>query len=250
MALPGVTTALVAAAQAGDADAMWQLVSAHDPIIRRIIQQVAPGLTADRAEDLLQEGRAELIHRIRQYDPSASAAQLQTYAYPHIRRVIAGANTASGMAVTADPTVIMRVRRALADYDGNPELALLALQARHGGRFTRETMVAAMEACRDSASWDAPIGSGDEGLTIADVTAGPGFVTDPAERRSLARYLLTVMTPRQSYAMAAHHGVGMQPATDSEVADHLRMKRVGVRQLRSAGAERARKHSYDSGIAA
>jgi DNA-directed RNA polymerase sigma subunit (sigma70/sigma32) len=248
MAQPTITDALVIAAQGGDADAMWSIVTATDPIILGMVRQVAPGATPEDREDLVQEGRAELIIRVRSYDPSVAAAHLQTYVYPHIRRSIAEEWARRSTGLTADPTTLLRVRRALTQHDGNREAALLSLHARYG--IARDA-VAAMEAMAGTEQLDAPVPGldGDSGTTLADTLPEPAAAIDvQAYNRHLAAHLLTVIPSRQSYTLSAYHGVGMMAAGDDAVALDLRTSKARVRQLRAQGVHNARTYATDNGL--
>lgn len=252
MALPGITDETILAAQGGDADAMWTVVAAHDPILWQIIHQVAPRASKDDADDLLQEGRAELITRLRRYDSTTSAAQLQTYAYPYVRRAIVDARVRATVGLTVEPSAVIRVRKALADYEGNQEAAFLAVQARHG--MERTTFTAVVEALAPMERLDQPINhtSGDgSNQTLADrIPDESASFTETAERASLASHLLSVIAPRQSYALAAFHGVGMMQTPDEDVAAHLQTAKSRVRMLRHDGARSARSYADRCGIAA
>lgn len=254
MALPAVTDELIAAAQCGDSDAMWTVVSAHDPIIKRLIRQTAPSASTDDADDLLQEGRAELISRIRSYDSAGTSAQLQTYAYTHVRRAIAEAHMRATTGLTVEPSALLRVRKALADYDGNREAAFLAVSARHG--MERETFTAVMDIMTMlTVSFESSEGRSGErrvsALTLAEVITDPAAdFTATTDRAALAHHLLSVVAPRQSYALAAFHGVGMMQTPDEDVAAHLQTPKHRVRQLRGDGVRSARSYADRCGIAA
>lgn len=254
-----VTDEDITAAQAGDADAMWRVVSAHDSVIRGVIRRAAPGATAEQAEDLLQEGRAVLITHVRSYDSSQSATQLHTYAHQAMSRVITEEWIRMTTGLTVDPSTIRRVRKALADWEGNREAALLSLHARYG--IERGTALAAMEASAPMEWLDAPVTAARSSSTASD-GLGCGYslaeslsdtsadFTEPAERRALAHHLLKQVAPRQSYALAAFHGVGMMSAPDADVAAHLETPAHRVRQLRRDGALSARRYADRNGLAA
>lgn len=246
-----VTDEDVLSAQSGDADAMWRVVSAHDNLLRGMARHVAPAATSNQVDDLLQEGRAALIARIRSYDSSQSAAQLQTYAHSTVRRAIAEEWIRMSTGLSVDPTTIIRVRQALAQYEGNREAAILSLYARYG--IDRGAAFAALEALVGMESLDTPYksyGSGDN-ETIGDRIPDPaGDFTETADRRDLAHHLLKQVAPRQSYALAAYHGVGMSPVPDADVAAHLETPAHRVRQLRSDGARNARDYAEQHAIAA
>ncbi|CAM5401014.1 hypothetical protein SMICM304S_09581 [Streptomyces microflavus] len=64
MATP-VDTSTILAAQAGDSDAMWTVLEAHEPLLKSLVRTVAPTANAEDAEDLLQEARVALMEKLR-----------------------------------------------------------------------------------------------------------------------------------------------------------------------------------------
>ena len=118
-----VTDEQIHAAQAGDNEAMWEIVQAVDPMLKGMIRTVAPGASAEDAEDHLQEARAVLIQHVRDYDSSSSAAQLTSFVYRAARRAIAEADVMSKTPLSIDPTAAIRVRRALWECGGAVEQA-------------------------------------------------------------------------------------------------------------------------------
>ncbi|MFF4478731.1 sigma-70 family RNA polymerase sigma factor [Streptomyces sp. NPDC001520] len=247
-----VTDELILAAQAGDSDAMWQIVSAHDSLIHGIVRAVAPGAKREAAEDLIQEGRAVLVQRIREYDSTSSAAKLHSYAYPTIRRAVAEAWVRMATGLTIDAGTALRVKRALVDYDGNREAAYLAMHARFG--TSREVFMATVDALGGVEWLDAPVGRDDgdsQALTLADTIADPtADVTDPTERRELARWLLNQIATRQSYALRSFYGIEMERTPDADVAAHLRTTPAAVRRLRTNGVRSAQSVAQRHSLAA
>lgn len=245
MMTPTFTDETVAAAQAGDSDAMWEIVSAHEALFSALVHQIAPKPTREQREDLLQEARAVLVERIRDYTAESSTASLTTYLYRTLRGAVTEAWIRMSTGLTVETSTIVRVRRALAEAGGNTELACLTLNARH--RLDRATFLAAIDAMGTIDSLDTPVsskhgsGDGNNELTLADVIADPTTdVTDPTERRELAAWLLSQIESRQSYALRSYHGVGMEQAEDTVVAFHLRVEPANVRKLRSRGIDAAR----------
>jgi RNA polymerase primary sigma factor len=255
MTTVAISDDLISAAQAGSSDDMWEIVSRCDAMLAGIVRQVAPGAGREDAEDLLQEARAALIERVRSYDSTSSAAALQTYVYTSVRRAVAESWVRARTGLTIEPSTVLRVRKALVDYDGNSEAAFLAVQVRH--QISRETFMAVMEALSDPESWDAHVriagraSHAHQELTLADVVADPeADVTDPVERRELAHWLLRRIDPRQSYTLRSYYGVGMEKAEDADVADHLRVSPALVRKLRSRGIAACRQEASRHDLAA
>lgn len=240
-----VTDEQIKSAQSGDADAMWQIVSAFDGMLKGVIRSVAPSASAEDAEDYLQEARAVLIQHIRDYDSSSSSAQLSTYVYRAARRAIAEADVMNHSALTIDPTQALRVRRALAENGGDVEAAWATFRDadQPTKRMSRELFLAMLEALAGTERLDAPVG-GDEGdgLTLTDVIADPSSeVSDTAERRELARWLMDRIPQRQSLALRTFYGVGMTRQDDAETCADMGIKAAALRKLRSNGLTSARR---------
>lgn len=251
-----VTDEQIKSAQAGDDMAMWEIVQAFDPLFSSMIRTVAPGATADAAEDLLQEARAVLIQRVRSYDSDASSASLTSFVYQAARRCIAEENIRQSSTLTVDPTTVLRVRRALWHAKGNVEEAweTLSTCSNAAGRMERERFMSAMEALATVERLDAPAGGQDadgSDLTLSDVIPDPaGHVAGSVERRDLARWLLTQIPPRQGYALRAFYGICMSRQDDAETAGELSVKPVTLRGLRTSGITSARKVADAHGLSA
>ncbi|GAA1064729.1 sigma factor [Streptomyces asiaticus] len=245
-----VTVDMIAAAQDGDSDAMWQIVSAHDAVIAGIIRSVARDASRDDVADLTQEARASLVQHIRSYDTSADTA-LSTYAYRAMRRAVEEEWIRMRSGLSVDATTVLRVKRCLGEHAGNAEAAALLAHARYD--ISRERFFAVLEAIQGMESLDAPVPgmSGEEGVTRAETIPDPASdFTDPTERRELAHWLLDQIASRQSYALRAFYGIRMERATDDEVAAHLQTTRRAIPQLRDVGKKSARRLATAHGLAA
>ncbi|MET7939690.1 sigma factor [Streptomyces sp. NPDC005302] len=243
-----VTDEQIHAAQAGDSDAMWAIVQRVDPMLKSIIRSTIPAASTEDAEDYLQEARAVLIQHVRDYDSSSSAAQLTSYVYRAVRRAVMEADIMTKSPLTLDPTAAIRVRRALWECGGDMEKAWATFRdaASPTKRMTRELFIAMVEALAGTESLDAPANTGSgqethETLTLADVIADKdATVTDPLERRDLARWLMTQIPQRQSLALRAFFGVGMERRPDQDVCADLEVNGAALRRLRSRGTSSAR----------
>jgi RNA polymerase primary sigma factor len=246
-----VTDELIAAAQGGDNDAMWQIVSSYEGVLRDAVRSVAPSANQEDVEDLLQEARAILIQHVRSYDTSASAAQLGTYAHLAIRRGIAKAWVEATTPLTVDSSTALTVKRALWQTQGDIEGAWMIVGTHEDSRrrLSRELFIATVEALADVQCLDAP--TGDDGMTLSEtIPDADSDFTDPTERRELARYLLREIPQRQSYALRAFYGIGMTQTPDHDVAADLELKLVALRQLRSRGLKSAQKVASSQALAA
>lgn len=252
-----VTDAQITAAQGGDSDAMWEIVQALDPMMKSIIRSAVPRATADDADDLLQEARAVLIQHVRDYSSEASSGALTSYVYRAARRAVQETHISMTSALTVDPDAVLHVRRALWEADGDMEKAFRILSddvANPRKRMSRERFMAVVDALAASDSLDAPA-SGEDGdgasLTLADVIADPSSqVTDPVERRDLARWLMTQIPQRQSLALRAFYGVTMSRTPDADICADLEVNAVALRRLRSRGVVSARTVATAHGLAA
>ncbi|MFF1625615.1 hypothetical protein [Streptomyces sp. NPDC058272] len=242
-----VTDAQVSAAQAGDGDAMWEIVQAFDPMMKSIIRSAAPRAFADDMEDLLQEARAVLIQHVRDYDSSGDSAALTSFVYRAVRRTVQETHISMTTTLAVDPTTAIRVKRALWEAQGDIGKALESINsgAREDHRMSRERFMGTLEALASTDSLDAPAGGEDgdgSGLTLSDVIADPSAtLTDSIERRDYARWLMTQIPARQAFALRAFYGVNMTAMPDAEAASDLGIKPVALRQLRKNGAVSARK---------
>ncbi|MER5501328.1 sigma-70 family RNA polymerase sigma factor [Streptomyces sp. NPDC002561] len=243
-----VTTEQIRAAQAGDQAAMWEIVTAYEPIMGRIIRGVAPGATRDQRDDLIQEARAVLLQHIHSYDSDSSAASLATYAYTAIRRAVAEEWLGASTTVSVDRSAALRVRRALWDTEGDVEGAwmIVSSDVDPRRRMSREAFVSVCEALADATSFDAPVdvrhGSGIDGhVTLADTIPDTSAdFTSVTERRDLARWLMTQIPQRQSLALRAFYGVGMMQQPEAETAAEMGTTRKNLEVLRSRGKKTAR----------
>ncbi|MEU3986128.1 hypothetical protein AB0F77_39730 [Streptomyces sp. NPDC026672] len=252
-----VTDETITAAQAGDSDAMWQVVQSFDPMFSGMIRSVAPGASREDAEDLLQEARAVLIQHVRDYNSSASSAKLTSFVFQAARRRIQEENVRSTMALSADPTTVLRVRRALWQADGDVEGAWMIVSTCPNvkSRMERERFTAVIEALAGTESLEAPVdginGGAGESLTLAETLADPSSeITDTTERRDLARWLLTQINQRQSFALRAFYGVQMTRQEDTQTCADLGISRGRLTGMRREGVISARRVADAHDVAA
>jgi RNA polymerase primary sigma factor len=242
-----VTDAQISAAQGGNRDAMWEIVEAFDPMLLSIIRSAAPRADAADVEDLLQEARAVLIQHVRDYNSDASSAALTSFVYKTVRRTVQEVHVSMTTALAVDPTTLLEIRRALWAAGGRIEEAwsIIAAEPNDKRRMSRERFTAGVEAMVSTDSLDAPAGGDDAdgpGLTLSDVIADPtAALSDSAERRDYARWLLTQISPRQCLALRAFYGIGMTAMPDVDAADSMGVKPAALRRLRTDGYASARR---------
>ncbi|GAA3018754.1 sigma-70 family RNA polymerase sigma factor [Streptomyces fulvorobeus] len=244
-----VTAEQIQAAQDGDADAMWQIVSAYEPILKSVIRSVAPAANQEDAEDLLQEARVVLIQHIREYRTEASSAQLHSFAFRAVRRAVAEEWLRSTTSLSVDPSAALTVKRVLWEEEGDVDRAFTTVSADADPRrrMSREAFVSVCEALASPIRLDTPQENvrgavpEDGNMTMADrIPDTLSSFTDSTERRDLARYLLNEIPQRRAYALKAYYGINMQALTDAEVSTDMQVTAKAVRDLRSKGLESAR----------
>ncbi|WP_369147099.1 RNA polymerase sigma factor [Streptomyces sp. R44] len=249
-----VTDTLITAAQGGDRDAMWQIVSAYEGVLVSTVRAVASTATPDQFDDLLQEARAILIQHVHAFEVKTTSAQLSTFAHRAVRRGVATEWVKMTTGLTIEPSAALAVRRALHQTEGDVEGAWMIVGSDHDPRrrMSRETFVAILEALEGTDSLDAPAG-GDEdgGVTVGDALPDPeGDFTTDAQRRTLARFLLGQIANRQAFALRAFYGIGMSQMADQEAALDMGVSTIRVRTLRADGIKSARRVANVHGIAA
>lgn len=253
-----VTADQIHAAQGGDSDAMWYVLSAYEPQLRSIIRTVT-GSSANQedVEDLLQDARVALMETVRDYDTeSAAGADLSSYAHRAVRRVVADGWLSSRTSLSVEPSAGHRVKYALWAHGGDVEAAWTSVSTDPDARrrLSRETFVSVCEALMETVALDAPQ-DGTDGATLGENIPDTSMdVTAPVTARDTARYLLGKIMPRQSYALRAFYGINMTKMPDDQVRDELGLSGRGsaaaLRQLRQRGIYSARSVARRQGLAA
>ncbi|MFJ9694899.1 helix-turn-helix domain-containing protein [Kitasatospora sp. NPDC101183] len=240
-----ITTETIQSAQAGDSDAMWEILTGVEPMMLRIIATVTSGqASANDRDDLLQEARAAMITRVHAYDTTGPAS-LQTRAYREVHGAVARAWVSARSTVTPEPEVALRVRRALGEAEGDVEVAARRLSELPADRrVSRSRFMAALEALTPAIDLEAQVNSGNgRTLTLAEVlpdTHGEDLA-EQAARRDLAVRALASVTPRRELVLRASYGVGMPPMEDAEIGGHLGgVAPARVRRIRWDGIQQAR----------
>ncbi|MEU0860657.1 hypothetical protein ABZ352_35620 [Streptomyces griseofuscus] len=249
MADVSITNEQIRAAQGGDQDAMWEIVSSFDGMLKGIINTLAPRATYEQREDHLQDGRAVLLQMIHDYDSTVDVDSVtgRFIAYVHraLRRTIAEADVSASTVLSIDSTGALRVKRALWDAGGDVDKAWESFRDAESAtkRMSREAFIAMVAALDPTESLDAPIGGDDsEALTLSDIIADPeDDAATTTERRDYARWLMTQIPQRQSFALRAYYGVNMTALPDAEAASKLQVATSRLRRLRFDGCASARK---------
>lgn len=250
---------LIDSAKAGDPEAMWEIIHQHEPMLRSIVDIVASGnASRDDREDLLQEARCVLIERVMSFDTDG-AAELRTVAYRRVYGKVAEAWASMRPGLTVEPQAEVRVRRALAQADGDRDTAFALTNEGKALKqiMLRSTFDAVAEALYGAVSLDAPSrAAGDDdgegssiGEQIPDTANERQAVSH--EAREQARWILDNIAERQALALRGFYGIGMPQTEDAQMAamlGHVTLARV--RTLRADGIRSARTLCSAHGLAA
>lgn len=249
MPMPEITTDTIRAAQGGDQDAMWEIISGYDPLLISIISAAAPHANAEQREDLHQEARAVLLARVHAYTVDADAAALYTYAYRAVHGAVLVEWTRMTTAPAADPETVRRARTLMAEMDGDLEAVVAEMHTRY--RASRTVVLAACDAAREVWHWDHRVTRGSAHLALSDVV--PATEPSPsavATSKHLAHWLLSQIAARQAHCLRAYYGIGARRRDDREVASEMGITPATVRQLRARGVSAARRVAAAHDVAA
>lgn len=259
-----VTTEQIRAAQGGDSDAMWAVISAYEPMLRATIRKTAPTADQEDVDDLLQDARVALMECLRSYDTTIpEGVGLNAYARRAVQRVVADGWLAAQTSLSVEPGAGHRVKHALWLAGGDVERAWTTVSSATDLRrqMSREAFMGVCEALVEAHSLDMPVSKYGKGRgthqdkTLADTIPDTSMdVTAPSEARDTARYLLSQIPPRQAYALRAFYGVGMTKLPDEQASDELGLSSRGqfaaLRQTRTRGIQSARSVAAKQQIAA
>ncbi|EHM24266.1 hypothetical protein SPW_7360 [Streptomyces sp. W007] len=252
-----VTTEMIRAAQGGDSDAMWDVISAYEPMLRSTIRKTAPAADQEDVEDLLQDARVALMESLRSYDTEIpEGAGLAAYARRAVQRVVADGWLAAQTSLSVEPGAGHRVKHALWLAGGDVDDAWITVSSAADPRrqMSREAFMAVCEALVEAQSLEAPQDGPDSAPLSETIPDTSMDVTTSSEARDTARYLLSQIPPRQAYALRAFYGVGMTTLSDEQASDELGLSSHGkfaaLRQVRTRGITSARSVAAKQQIAA
>ncbi|MEO3974418.1 sigma-70 family RNA polymerase sigma factor [Streptomyces sp. CAU 1734] len=245
-----ITQVAISAAQGGDQDAMMAVLDHCESTIRSIVYDVTRVASrGPAAEDLIQDARIAVMELLRGYDADAGTS-LITFIYRAVRRVVAEGWATEQSSFTIPPGMVIEVRRALATWDGDVESAREDLETNSSRthRVSRESFTAALDAMTSAVSLQATAG---ESLTVEETIADPEHAyTQRADRKALARRLLSEIPARQAYALRAFYGIGMMQTPDHQTATEMGISLASLRQLRHRGVQNCRAAASTLGLAA
>ena len=231
---------LIKGAQAGRSRHEAELLEAHEPLIRSIVNRFPKSASVD-VDDLLQEGRLAFVEAIRSFDTS-KPGRLNTMARLHVVRAVQSA-AASGAAVPVPARTLSRYVAAWADTDDYYEAMTAATT---GDRpMAASSFAAVFEAIHGTETLS---GTDDEGRPLLDTIPGDlGPDLGGVAARKLAWELLDLLSKRDARIVGLYFGFEEEPLSDLEISERLGMTRATVQRRRSQAMEILREHAAASG---
>lgn len=236
----------VTAAMGGDPTAVCEIVTALEGTIWSVVRREAPTAGYHQIEDLVQEGRACIVERLRSYDAERPDPELLvTVLQYHLRKVVSEEAARASSVLSVEPSAVKRVRAALAESQGDVRGAwVIVSDADRKHAMSRETFVSVLEAMAEAGTLDVPLGGGhDDGdaLCLVDVIAdvAPDFA-DRQSNQQLVAWILRQLSLRENLALRAYYGIGMQKTEDVDQAAQMGISSANLRQLRTRGIKHAR----------
>jgi RNA polymerase primary sigma factor len=228
---------LVIGAEAGDADACWNLVEAFLPEIVGIARRFPSGVGL-QLQELVQEGVAGLLFAARRYDPDLNTpfwAYASFWVHKAMQELAAELTrpvALSDRAVRALAQIRMARREYLQAHGAEPTNEELSSAT----GFTTAQLERLQAAERAPRGMDERLGAYEAGTTlgdtIADSTAEEAFeqVLDDLEIREV-RDLTDQLTERERAIIRAHYGLGEQAQTLSQIGAGLGLTAERARQI-------------------
>ena len=228
-------------------------LAAKDRMIRanlRLVVHIAKGFRREEhgltLEDLVQEGTVGLVRAVEKFDPRRGL-RFSTYATVWVRQSIARAITDKGRVVRLPATVDQRLaalrraeRRLLVAGGADASAAQLAADL----GWDEDEVAAVRSHGRRTLSLQDPVGpEGDHelGETIADPGPSPYERAAEALLAGEVQDLLARLQPRERAVLELRYGLGdRRPATRTETAARLGMRREHVRRLEELALRRLR----------
>ncbi|MFD5504634.1 helix-turn-helix domain-containing protein [Streptomyces sp. NPDC127061] len=245
-----LTTEQIQAAQGGDEAAMVAVLDAHAVLIESFINATTAGKAAETdKDDLRQEARIAVLTALDDYRTD-SAAKLTTFVYRKLEAAVRTGWVALRPGLSTGTSTEQRVRRAVAEAEGDIELAWVVVNENQPrkAQMARETFDAIVLALTPMDSMDARPGPYsrqplDGEITLADVTADPytSSMTDQVEAQMMVEQAFEAVSPRHEFIMRADYGIDIPLMESAEIADRLGITPSRVRGVRADALASARR---------
>lgn len=209
--------------------------------------------------DLVEEGNLGLMHSIDKFEPS-KGYRFSTYASYWIEQSIRRAVEEQSKTIRIPPHAWEALRKWLkmwekmhAKLGRDPSLAEMARAMHWTARQVRGVLDAA-EAAKGMGSFDAPIDSEDDNITVEDMIAettaqSPENVIGVLKLHDELHQALREIGDRERMILEFRHGLtGQTPMTLEEVGRRLRLSRERIRQIEERALLRLRRVANRMGL--
>ena len=209
--------------------------------------------------DLVEEGNLGLMHSIDKFEPS-KGYRFSTYASYWIEQSIRRAVEETSKTIRIPPHAWEALRKWLKMWekmhlklDRDPSLAEMARAMHWTARQVRGVLDAA-EAAKGMGSFDAPIDSEDDNITVEDMIAettaqSPESVIGVLKLHDELHQALREIGDRERMILEFRHGLtGQTQMTLEEVGKRLRLSRERIRQIEERALLRLRRVANRMGL--
>jgi len=209
--------------------------------------------------DLVEEGNLGLMHSIDKFEPK-KGYRFSTYASYWIEQSIRRAVEEQSKTIRIPPHAWEALRKWLKMWEKmhvklgrDPSLAEMARAMHWTARQVRGVLDAA-EAAKGMGSFDAPIDSEDDNITVEDMIAettaqSPETVIGVLKLHDELHQALREIGDRERMILEFRHGLtGQTPMTLEEVGKRLRLSRERIRQIEERALLRLRRVANRMGL--
>ncbi len=209
--------------------------------------------------DLVEEGNLGLMHSIDKFEPK-KGYRFSTYASYWIEQSIRRAVEEQSKTIRIPPHAWEALRKWLKMWEKmhvklgrDPSLAEMARAMHWTARQVRGVLDAA-EAAKGMGSFDAPIDSEDDNITVEDMIAettaqSPENVIGVLKLHDELHQALREIGDRERMILEFRHGLtGQTPMTLEEVGRRLRLSRERIRQIEERALLRLRRVANRMGL--
>lgn len=209
--------------------------------------------------DLVEEGNLGLMHSIDKFEPK-KGYRFSTYASYWIEQSIRRAVEETSKTIRIPPHAWEALRKWLKMWEKmhvklgrDPSLAEMARAMHWTARQVRGVLDAA-EAAKGIGSFDAPIDSDDDNITVEDMVAetsaqSPENVIGVLKLHDELHQALREIGDRERMILEFRHGLtGQTPMTLEEVGKRLRLSRERIRQIEERALLRLRRVANRMGL--
>ncbi len=221
------TKELILSAQAGDRDALEDLVKRNSPLVTSLIKKYS--YLKENSEDLFQIGVIGLIKAINNFDFSYNT-QFSTYAVYLINGELKRHFRDDGMIKVSRSlkTVYLAAKNEREHFMKINGYEPTIREIAQAIGYTAEEVEEAYEACRMPDYLSDKISSDEDGKSLEDYIPDDSFELDESLDKIALKYAISSLPPKERQLIMLRYFSGM---TQSKVAEILCMSQVSVSRL-------------------